>query len=175
MKCRMKLLIHSQTSTGQPLNFEKGYVISSRTSLGVWLRIHTYVVVNHPILLINWWYPWWRYYGPQRISPGNLHWVHGVWNIYFISLAQLNKIKPLLCYVAIQGISFETSLSEEHFVLQTLRYVLIRNIKLHQLHVYICIWRHVSDVWFLISWIWYLVFSNIKLLSCWTATVWIGE
>ena len=46
IKCRMKLLIHSQTSTVQPLKFGNVYVISSNTLLAMWLLIHAGVKVN---------------------------------------------------------------------------------------------------------------------------------
>ena len=36
----MKLLIHSQTSTVQPLKFGNLYVISSRNLMGMWLLIY---------------------------------------------------------------------------------------------------------------------------------------
>ena len=39
----MKLLIHSQTSTVAPMKFGNGYVISSRTLLGMWLLIHDFL------------------------------------------------------------------------------------------------------------------------------------
>ena len=42
----MKLLIHSLTSTVQPLKFRNGQVISSHTLLGVWLLIHAGIKVN---------------------------------------------------------------------------------------------------------------------------------
>ena len=38
--CGMKLLIHSQTSTVQPLKFGNGWAISSHILLGMWLLIH---------------------------------------------------------------------------------------------------------------------------------------
>ena len=37
------MIIHSQTSTVQPLKFEKGYVISTHTLIGVRMRIHAFV------------------------------------------------------------------------------------------------------------------------------------
>ena len=40
IKCEMKLLINSQTSTVQPLKFGNGYVISSHTLLGMWWLLH---------------------------------------------------------------------------------------------------------------------------------------
>ena len=40
IKCGMKLLIHSKTSTVQPLKFRNGQVISSHTLLEKWLFIH---------------------------------------------------------------------------------------------------------------------------------------
>ena len=42
----MKLLIHSQPSTVQPLKFGSGYVISSHTLLGMWFLIHDVIKVN---------------------------------------------------------------------------------------------------------------------------------
>ena len=40
IKCEMKLLIQSQTSTVKPLKFVNGPVISSHTLLDMWLLIH---------------------------------------------------------------------------------------------------------------------------------------
>ena len=42
----IKLLIHSQTSTMQPLKFGNEWIISSHTVLGVWFIIHTGINVN---------------------------------------------------------------------------------------------------------------------------------
>ena len=42
----MKLFIHSQTSTVQPLKFGNGYVIPSHTLLGMWLLINAGIKVN---------------------------------------------------------------------------------------------------------------------------------
>ena len=42
----MKLLIHSQTSTVAPLKFGNGKVISSHTSLDMWLLIHVLLKVQ---------------------------------------------------------------------------------------------------------------------------------
>ena len=47
IKCEMKLLIHSQTSTVQPLKFGNGQVISSHTLLGMWLLIHAGLKLIH--------------------------------------------------------------------------------------------------------------------------------
>ena len=44
--CMMELLIHSQTSTAEPLKFGNGYVISSHTLQGLWLIIHVGIKVN---------------------------------------------------------------------------------------------------------------------------------
>ena len=44
--CGMKLLIHSYTSTVQPLKFANGYVISSHTLRGMRLLIHAEIKVN---------------------------------------------------------------------------------------------------------------------------------
>ena len=43
----MKLLIHTQTSTVQPLKIGNEYVISSHTLSGMWLLIHAGIKVNH--------------------------------------------------------------------------------------------------------------------------------
>ena len=53
-KCEMILLIRSQTSTVQPLQFGNGQVISCNTSLSLWLLIHAGIKVNSY---------WWK--GPQ--------------------------------------------------------------------------------------------------------------
>ena len=50
MKYGMKILIHSQTSTVQPLKFGIGTVISSRTLLDMWLLIHTEIKVKGMLL-----------------------------------------------------------------------------------------------------------------------------
>ena len=46
MKCGMKLLIYSQTSTVQPLKFGNGEVISSQILLGMGLLIHAEIKVD---------------------------------------------------------------------------------------------------------------------------------
>ena len=46
IKCGLKLLIHSQTSTIAPLKFGNGKVISSHTLLGMWLFIHVRIKLN---------------------------------------------------------------------------------------------------------------------------------
>ena len=46
IKWEIKLLIHSQTSTVQPLKFGNGYVIPSNTLMGMWLLIHADIKVN---------------------------------------------------------------------------------------------------------------------------------
>ena len=46
VKCGEKLVIHSQTSTVQPLKFGNGWTISSHTLLGTWLHIHAAITVN---------------------------------------------------------------------------------------------------------------------------------
>ena len=51
--CGMKLLIHSQTSTVEPLKFENGLVISSCTFLYMWLLIHAGIKVK-PSLSVEW-------------------------------------------------------------------------------------------------------------------------
>ena len=48
IKCGGKLLIHSQTSTVQPLKFGNGLVISSHTLLGMWLLFLSYDVSLRP-------------------------------------------------------------------------------------------------------------------------------
>ena len=60
IKCGIKLLIHSQTSTVQPLKFGNGKVISSHTLLCMWLLIHAGIKVNPR---------WWK--GPSclQLSP----------------------------------------------------------------------------------------------------------
>ena len=44
--CEIKLLIHSQTSTVQPLKFGDGQAISSQILLGIGLLIHAGIKVN---------------------------------------------------------------------------------------------------------------------------------
>ena len=44
--CGLKLLIHSETSTVQPLKFGNGSVISSNTLPGIWLLIHAGIKDN---------------------------------------------------------------------------------------------------------------------------------
>ena len=46
MKCVMKLLLHSQTSTVQPLKFGNGEVVPSHTLLDMWLLTHAGIKVN---------------------------------------------------------------------------------------------------------------------------------
>ena len=46
IKCVTKLHIHSQTSTVQPLKFGNGWVIASRTLLGMWLLIYAVIWIN---------------------------------------------------------------------------------------------------------------------------------
>ena len=46
IKCGMKLLIHSQTSTVQPLKFVNGYVIASQSLLGMCLIIYAGIKVS---------------------------------------------------------------------------------------------------------------------------------
>ena len=46
INCWIKLLIHSKTSTVQPLKFGNGQVISSHTLLFRWLLIHVGIKVN---------------------------------------------------------------------------------------------------------------------------------
>ena len=50
----MKSLIHSQTSTVEPLKFEDGYVITSDTFLGMWLLIHDGITVNNNMTVCIW-------------------------------------------------------------------------------------------------------------------------
>ena len=47
IKCGMKLLIHSQTSTLLPLKFRNGRIISSYSLLYMWLLIHAYGICCH--------------------------------------------------------------------------------------------------------------------------------
>ena len=42
----MKLLIHTQTSTVQPLQFGKEYIISPHTLLAKWVLIHAEIKVK---------------------------------------------------------------------------------------------------------------------------------
>ena len=46
MRCGMKLLIYSQSSTVQPLKYVNGYVISSHTFLGMWILLYAVIKVN---------------------------------------------------------------------------------------------------------------------------------
>ena len=46
IKCGVKLLIHSQTSTVQPMNLRNGLVISFHTVLSKWALIHAGIKVN---------------------------------------------------------------------------------------------------------------------------------
>ena len=45
-ECGVELLIHSQTSTVQPLKYGDGYVILSHNILGIWLIIHAGIKVK---------------------------------------------------------------------------------------------------------------------------------
>ena len=51
--CGVNLLIHSQTSTVQPLKLVKGLVILSHTSLGMWLLIHAEIKSVKESLLVK--------------------------------------------------------------------------------------------------------------------------
>ena len=62
MKCEMKSLIHSQTSTVAPLKFGNGLVIPSHTLLGMLLVIHVVSTMHHHNMFLTYTYIYIRQY-----------------------------------------------------------------------------------------------------------------
>ena len=56
IKCWMKLFVHSQTPTVQPLKFGNGQVILSHILLGMWLLIHAEIQAIHNVSKRGPWY-----------------------------------------------------------------------------------------------------------------------
>ena len=115
IKCGLKLLIHSQTSTIAPLKFGNGKVISSHTLLGMWLFIRVRIKLNH----ISKGAPG----SPRRRRKRKRHQTISIYNTDLLSLCQGRSMKiPILMSQLIKFIPNRVRVKEPHNIFLALGY-----------------------------------------------------
>ena len=115
IKCGLKLIIHSQTSTIAPLKFGNGKVISSHTLLGMWLFIHVRIKLN--ILVKG------APGSPRRRRKRKRHQTISIYNTDLLSLCQGCFVKiPILMSQQIKFIPNRVRFKKPHNIFLALGY-----------------------------------------------------